>query len=179
MSLLAIATKFNELIKNSKSFARNPSDINYQMELYNRTESDIFTYNIENINLEILLKLSIDSKEFVNHIERFIKYKDFSFLPSGIDREDTLCLCSATLMNNFKVIGSYVCPKNKCVKSVMKERAYADAINKLKLMERYSLMSKLYNNKEKLKGSYFTRSLIEENIISLLKNNNIKYSIIS
>ena len=179
MSILAIATKFNELTKNSKSFVRNPSDINYQMELYNNTKSDIFTIDIKNIKLESLLEVSVDSKEFVNHIERKIKYKDFSFLPSGIDREDTLCLCSATLMNNFKVIGSYVCSKNKCVKSVMKERAYTDAINKLKLMERYSLMGDLYNNKSRLKGLYFTKSLIEENIISLLKNNNIKYSIIS
>lgn len=179
MSLLAIATEFNELMNNSKSFERNPSDIKYQMELYNRTRSGIFTYNIENIKLETLLELSVDSKEFVKHIERHVNYKDFSFLPSGINREDTLCLCSVTLVNNFKVIGSYVCPKNKCVKSVMKERAYSDAINKIKLMERYSLMSELYNNKRELKGLYFTRSMIEENIISLLKNNNIKYSIIS
>lgn len=179
MSILAIATKFKELTKNSKSFVRNPSDIKYQMEFYNKTKSDILTIDIKNIRLESLLEESVDSKEFVNHIERKIKYKDFSFLPSGVNREDTLCLCSVTLMNNFKVIGSYVCPKKKCVKSVMKERAYTDAIDKIKLMERYSLMSELYNNNEKLKGLHFIKSLTEENIISLLKNNNIKYSIIS
>ncbi len=173
MSILAIATEFNRLVKSKSGPISDDYNVQLNVELFRDTVSNIFNNEMLKLKIEVLTEYSVDSKEFVDYIKTKIINLDYSFLPSGINREDTLCICSATLKNDYKIIGTFVCQKGKYVKKTMENRAFDDVLDKLKTLERYYLMNKLFEVNDKINNLRMVKMDIERNLINLIKNNKV------
>lgn len=173
MSLLAIATEFKRLTKTKTNKVSDNYDIQLNVELFRDVSSNIFHNEILKIHLGNILDDSVDSEDFVKYIKTKIIELEYSFLPYGIDRKDKICICKATLNNNYKIIGTFVCRNGKYAKRSIENRAYNDTLNKLKYLERYHIMAKLADVDIEIKALRKTKRVIENNLISLIKNNKV------
>lgn len=170
MGILATATRFNELIHlayATKGKVSDNYDIQLLIELLRKNASDTRCYHGRKYVAETLLN-SINDKLFVRHLESLIQDKNYLFLPSGVDKTDSICLCKLTLANGFKVIGSFTGQRHQYPDTEMEEKAYQDALNKLKPLEEYSLMSTLKDINQNLDNLKMMKGCIEQTLISLI-----------
>lgn len=142
-------------------------DIQLLIELLRKNASDTRCYHGRKYVAETLLN-SINDKLFVRHLESLIQDKNYLFLPSGVDKTDSICLCKLTLANGFKVIGSFTGQRHQYPDTEMEEKAYQDALNKLKPLEEYSLMSTLKDINQNLDNLKMMKGCIEQTLISLI-----------
>ena len=144
-------------------------DIQLQIELLRASKADTLDYQLKKSSIEELLNQGASSKVFVNHLKSCISTTDYSLLPSGVNEENSIGICKLTMANGFKVIGTFLCEKDHYSEAEMKEKAYQDALNKLKTLEEYSLMSKLNHINKKLNALNGVVELLEETLISIVQ----------
>lgn len=173
MGLLATAEEFIRLTDEEK-YGKLTDNYYLQsmVESLRSNRGKAICISLEKDLLEYLLKLGVDNKEFIKYLEEdIIENIEYSFLPSGFDKVDKMCLCSMLVRNEYKIIGTFVCRNGKFSSIAMKIRAYNDALDKLKTLEYYRLMNDRYFSNNDLQSTIDQIELIEHNIIKLIKIN--------
>lgn len=173
MGLLATAEEFIRLTDEEKSGKLTDNYyLQSMVESLRSCRGRAICISLEKNLVEYLLNLGVDNKDFVKCLEEdIIETIEYSFLPSGLDKVDKLCLCSMLIRNDYKIIGTFVCRNGKFSSNAMRIRAYTDALNKLKTLEYYRLMNDRYFINRDLQAAIDQIEHIEHTIIKLIQIN--------